>query len=211
MATEYILYETLPYRYSPTSMPVSSGSAFHPYDNFDTLTRSMRELTRSADFIARALADPKHQHADNKPSAASLHQPSDAQPSPSSQAMRILLRPSIDWKETADGFVLTAATPGLRKDELKVELLDASGAWYIEVAGETAASSETPKDDSQTAQPQDLAKLRPMYRSFSEKVRLPQGVDREAMRATYEDGLLVVTMPRVKAEAEVKRRKIDIN
>ena len=214
MATEYILYETLPYRYSPSSMPASNGSAFHPYDNFDTLTRSMRELTRSADFIARALADPKHQDTDSKQATkqpVASAQRSDAQQSPSSRALGILLRPCIDWKETTDGFVLIAATPGLRKDELKVELMDASGVWYIEVAGQTASSSEAPKDDSQTAQPQDLAKLRPRYRSFSEKVRLPQGVDREAMRATYEDGLLVVTMPRVKAEAEVKRRKIDIN
>ena len=158
--------------------------------------------------MSSALADPKHQHQDSKQPAAHL-QPSDAQQSPSSPAVDLLLRPSIDCKETADGFVLTAATPGLRKDELKVELLDASGAWYIEVAGQTAASSETPKDGSQTAQPQDLPKVRTRYRSFSEKVRLPAGVDREAMRATYEDGLLVVTMPRVKAE--MKRRKIDIN
>ena len=209
MATDYILYETLPYRYSPRTM--SSGSAFQAHDNFDTLTRSMLEVTRYADHIARALADSKHQGTDGKQSIASI-QHSDAQQSPSIQAVDVLLRPTIDWKDTTDGFVLTAATPGLRKDELKVELLDASGVWYLEVAGQTAASSEPPKDDTQTAQPQDLPKpltVRPRYRSFSEKVRLPQGVDREAMRATYEDGLLVVTMPR--AKADMKRRKIDIN
>ena len=209
MATDYILFDTLPYRYSSSSK--RSGSFFRPHDNFDTLTRSMRELTAYADYIAHALADPKYQDTDTKqPVANSQH--SDAQQSPSSQAVSLLLRPSIDWEETTGGFVMTATTPGLRKDELKVELLDASGVWYIEVAGQTAASSAAPKDDSQTAQPQDLPKpfeVRPRYRSFSEKVRLPQGVDPEAMRATYEDGLLVVTIPR--AKADTKRRKIDIN
>ena len=48
------------------------------------------------------------------------------------------------------------------------------------------------------------------YGSFCERVRLPRGVDREAMRAEYEDGLLVVTMPRAKPEGE-KRRKIAIS
>ena len=209
MATDFVLYETLPYRYVPSSQ--RSASASNPSDNFDTLTRSMRELTRYADYIANALADPKYQETDTKQPITSI-QHSDAQQSLSSPAVSLLLRPSIDWKETADGFVMTAATPGLRKDELKVELLDASGVWYIEVAGQTAASSGAPKDDTQTAQPQDLPKpfeARPRYRSFSEKVRLPQGVDREAMRATYEDGLLVVTIPR--AKADMKRRKIDIN
>ena len=42
-------------------------AAFHPHDNFDTLTRSMRELTRYADHIARALAEPGS-HSSNKPS-----------------------------------------------------------------------------------------------------------------------------------------------
>jgi HSP20 family molecular chaperone IbpA len=206
--TDFFVYETLPYRFTPRTM--STSSAFHPYDNFDTLTRSMREVTRYADYIARALADPKHQEHETKHIENTQH--SDAQQSLSNQAVGLLLRPSIDWKETTDGFVLTAATPGLRKDELKVELLETSGVWYIEVAGQTAVSSGTPKDESQAAKPEESPKpfeVRTTYRSFIEKVRLPQGVDREAMRATYEDGLLVVTMPRSKAD--MKREKIEIN
>ena len=199
------LYQTLPYLYSPRSL--RGGSAFHPYDNFDTLTRSMRELTRYADHISRALADPKYQEEYNKALDASRQQ---AQESPTSQPIDLLLRPTIHWSETTDGFVLTAATPGLRKDELKVELLEASGVWYIEVAGQTAASSETPKNTDQDTSNQPHPKVRKSYRSFCEKVRLPQGVDREAMGATYEDGLLVVRMPRAKVETS-KRHKITVN
>jgi HSP20 family molecular chaperone IbpA len=47
-----------------------------------------------------------------------------------------------------------------------------------------------------------------MYRRFSEKFQVRPGVDRGAMRATYEGGLLVVRIPR--AKADMKRRKIDI-
>ena len=200
------LYQTLPYLYSPRSM--LTGSATCPYDNFDTLTRSMRDLTSYADHISRALADPKYQQEYNKAALAASKQ--QAQESPSSRPLDLLLRPTIHWNETTDGFVLTAATPGLRKDELKVELVEASGVWYIEVAGQTAASSETPKDESQDTSNPPHPKVLRSYRSFCEKVRLPQGVDRESMRAAYEDGLLVVTMPRAKVQTS-KRHKITIN
>ncbi len=207
MATDYFLYE-IPIRSSPLGK--RSRSFIHPYDNFDSLTRSMRELTRYADHIARTLADPEYDDTSKKRSIADKQQSRTHQPA-SSQVIDHLLRPSIDWKETADAFVLTAATPGLRKDELKVELLEDAGAWYIEVAGQTAASSDAPKHDTQTTQPQPKPRdVRTTYRSFSEKVRLPPDADPEAMQATYEDGLLVVTMPRAKAET-AKRRTIAIN
>eukprot|EP00291_Cryptomonas_curvata_P010047 CAMPEP_0172191806 /NCGR_PEP_ID=MMETSP1050-20130122/23939_1 /TAXON_ID=233186 /ORGANISM="Cryptomonas curvata, Strain CCAP979/52" /LENGTH=75 /DNA_ID=CAMNT_0012866963 /DNA_START=123 /DNA_END=347 /DNA_ORIENTATION=+ len=75
----------------------------------------MRELTRYADYIAQALDDPRYQDTDTKQPLANS-QRSDAQQSLSSPAVSLLLRPSIDWRETTDGFVMTAATPGLRKD-----------------------------------------------------------------------------------------------
>ena len=116
------------------------------------------------------------------------------------------------------GFVLTAETPGLRKDELKVELVDASDHCVLEVSGQTAvkpAATDAAKDTDADANvgPTDAGKpqeLRATYRAFKERVRLPQGVDREAMRAKYEDGLLVVTIPRVKTDG-VKRRAIALN
>ena len=53
--------------------------------------------------------------------------------------------------------------------------------------------------------------LRATYRAFRERVRLPQGMDRDAMRAKYEDGLLVVTIPRAKTENDVRRKSIAIS
>jgi HSP20 family molecular chaperone IbpA len=173
---------------------------------FDTLTRSMQELTRYADHISRALAEPKHkdktaittkdQHNLTVNEAHGLHLP---------------LRPRIEWRETSDGFALTAMTPGLRKEELKVEVLDFSGESFVEVSGQSATTAASPNKDAdsanQDAKPLELCAT---YRSFSERVRLPKGVDKEAMRATYENGLLVVTIPRVKTE-NMKRQKITIN
>ena len=52
--------------------------------------------------------------------------------------------------------------------------------------------------------------LRATYCAFKERVRLPRGIDREAMLAKYEDGLLVVTMPRVKT-GSARRQAIAIS
>ena len=209
-----LVYETIPYSYSP--LILSGASPRDAYDNFDTLTRSMQDLTSYADLIARALAaDSATHHSANKtrkPSAADANSNDAKAPPATAQALGLLLRPRIDWRETADGFVLTAATPGLRKDELQVDVLDATDGSYIEIAGKTADARDSHTQADKAAGTADEAgppQLRPMYRGFSERVRLPAGVDRDAMRATYEDGLLVVTMPRKRADG-VKRLKVTI-
>ena len=213
-----LVYETIPYSYSP--LILSGASPRDAYDNFDTLTRSMQDLTSYADLIARALAaDSATHHSANKtrkPSAADANSNDAKAPPATAQALGLLLRPRIDWRETADGFVLTAATPGLRKDELQVDVLDATDGAYIEIAGKTADAHDSQGNQATDADKagdagdaQTPLQLRAMYRGFSERVRLPAGVDRDAMRATYEDGLLVVTMPRKKAD-EMKRQKITI-
>ena len=213
-----LVYQTIPCSYSP--LLLSSSSPRDAYDNFDTLTRSMQDLTSYADLIARALAaDAAHNRAADKTRKKSCPDPAsiDAKAPPAAaQALRLLLRPRIDWRETADGFVLTAATPGLRKDELQVDVLDATDGAYIEIAGKTADPQDSHGKQATDADKagdagdaQTPRQLRAMYRGFSERVRLPAGVDRDAMRATYEDGLLVVTMPRKRAD-EMKRQKITI-
>ena len=101
----------------------------------------------------------------------------------------------------------------------EVDVLDAAGESYIEVSGQTAvkpdpsSSGKDGKDqEADTANSKETVKtveLRAMYHGFSERVRLPPDVDRNAMRATYEDGLLVVTVPRKKAD-HGKRQQIAI-
>ena len=204
MSSDLLIYETVPY----------GRATFHPYDNFDTLTRSMRELTRYADHIARALVEPGSHHND-KPAIASKNDRDSNQQVAADAAetndLHLPLRPRIDWRETSDGFLLTAVTPGLRKDELKVEVLDASDGSFIEVSGQSAPTESSPTNHQATPdQPSKPLDLRATYRSFSQRVRLPEGVDREGMRAKYEDGLLVVTLPRKRTD-NVKRHTIAIN
>ena len=192
--------------------------SFGHLDSFHHLARSMRQLTNYADQIL-GLAD-----VDAEQRAISGNTSADSRKRKAAEAptahLHLPLHPRITWREDASGFLLTAETPGLRKDELKVEVLDASDHAVLEVSGETAArpaaidaAKASDADATADAGKADTGKpheVRATYRAFKERVRLPQGVDREAMRAKYEDGLLVVTMPRLQAEG-VKRRAIAIS
>ncbi len=47
------------------------------------------------------------------------------------------------------------------------------------------------------------------FGSFQRSFQLPRGVDRDGIEASFERGLLTLTLPKM-AEASVQRRKIDI-
>ena len=191
--------------------------SFGHLDSFHHLARSMRQLTNYADQILGLAGIDAEQRANNGNTSA-VSRKRKAAEAPTAH-LHLPLHPRVTWREDASGFLLTAETPGLRKDELKVEVLDASDHAVLEVSGETAArpaaidaAKASDADATADAGKADTGKpheVRATYRAFKERVRLPQGVDREAMRAKYEDGLLVVTMPRAQAEG-VKRRAIAI-
>ena len=178
-----------------------------PYDDILHLSNSMRHLTKFADRITQTLAEPSSESSDRKNVDASsskhgrlaLH----------GDNFELQLRPRIDWQETRDGFMLTAATPGLSKEDLAIDVVEADGAHHLEISGQTSSSSGGPASNSTEVSSAEASKplaLRTSYRSFSHRVRLPAGVDRESLKAKYENGLLVVTMHKTSKEAPQRQR-----
>jgi len=98
--------------------------------------------------------------------------------------------PSVDLYETTDAFVLVADLPGVKRDAVKVEVQDGylllEGNRFLE---ETEA----------------YGRFYAMERSsghFVRKMRLPESVDRENIRAEFKDGVLRVILPKVNIEDE---------
>ena len=184
------------------SAPLHRGedSAFDPYDNFNLLTKSMRQLTKFADRIASTMNDPAQESVDRKLNHSSI-ETKVGRLSYHGNNVELKLRPRIDWQETREGFVLTAATPGLRKEELAIEIIEASGVYFLEISGQSAGSS------GDSAKP---LTLRASYQNFHHKVRLPAGVDRDSLKAVYENGLLVVTIQHSEKPTS-QRHKITIS
>ncbi|KAK1304118.1 15.4 kDa class V heat shock protein [Acorus calamus] len=85
----------------------------------------------------------------------------------------------VNWSETPEFHIYTADLPGAKKEEIKVEVEDSR---YIIIRTEP---EETP----------ERAESGP--RRFKRKFRLPERVDVEGITASYEDGVLTVSVPRL--------------
>jgi HSP20 family protein len=106
-----------------------------------------------------------------------------------------LWAPPVDVEETADEIVLNAEIPGVRREDLDIELEDG----VLTIQGEK-------KDEEKQEGVQGLLYER-RWGSFTRRFTLPRAVDAANITATYENGILTVRVP--KAE-EAKGRKIEI-
>jgi HSP20 family protein len=103
--------------------------------------------------------------------------------------------PAMDLVETDDRFVLTADLPGLTEDDVKIEFEDGT----LTVSGERKAQHETKKDG--------YHRVERAFGAFSRSLTLPQGVDPEAVTASFDRGVLEISIPKPE---ERKPRRIEI-
>lgn len=124
--------------------------------------------------------------------------------------LEMRLKPSFEWKETEHGFVLTAATPGLRKEDINVEIVEApkKGGYYLIVSGESRV--EEKQGDDKT----EIMAIRTSYKKFEQRVKLPESVDKDTLTAKYDDGILQVHVAAAKKQDAIEpppeRKRITI-
>ena len=116
-------------------------------------------------------------------------------PSPSRSGALRRWMPAMDLVETEDHFVLRADLPGLSEDDIKIELEDRT----LTVSGERKAEHESTADGRY--------RVERAFGSFSRSLTLPQGVDGEAVTASFDRGVLEVSIPKPEAR---KPRRIEI-
>lgn len=104
--------------------------------------------------------------------------------------------PALDVEETADAYIVRANLPGLSQDDINVNI----HADVLTISAETA--SEARDEDSKA-----LIRER-RFGKFSRSLRFPTNVDGDAVAASYENGVLSITLP--KAE-HLKPRPIPVN
>ena len=99
----------------------------------------------------------------------------------------------IDWKETPEAHVFKADVPGLKKEEVKVEVEDGN---VLQISGERNKEQEEKND-----------KWHRVERSsgkFLRRFRLPENAKTEQISASMENGVLTVTVPK----EEVKKPEV---
>ena len=96
--------------------------------------------------------------------------------------------PSVDISETGEEYLIRAALPAVRKEDVKVTVDDG----MLTLSGERRQ-----KEDQQQ---EKFHKVETFYGAFSRSFALPETVDEAAIRAESKDGVLTIHVPKAKVE-----------
>jgi HSP20 family protein len=105
--------------------------------------------------------------------------------------------PQVETFRRGDNLVIRADLPGLKKDDVKVEIEDG----ILAISGERREENEEDRDDYYRSER--------TYGQFYRAIPLPEGVDENKCDASFKDGVLEVTIPAPKRE-ERKARTIKV-
>lgn len=104
--------------------------------------------------------------------------------------------PALDLSETPDAFVVEAAVPGLKPEDLNVTFENN----VLSISGTVRQNNESKE--------RNFHRVERRFGSFQRSITLPNTVKADAISASLEHGVLHLNVP--KAE-EVKPRRITIN
>jgi HSP20 family protein len=102
--------------------------------------------------------------------------------------------PALDLYESGDHFVAVVELPGMRKEDIDISLHDGA----LTISGERKRES----NNGETAQ-----RTERYVGTFRRSITLPTRVDAGKVSATYQDGILKVTLPKAE-EAKPKQIKV---
>jgi HSP20 family protein len=115
--------------------------------------------------------------------------------------MRGMEMPSVDVQEHENSVIVTADMPGLDKDDIKLDVRDNN---VLEISGHRKYGKEEKEKEK------GFVRHERGYKGYYRAISLPTEVDLGKASATYNNGVLTVTLP-AKEKREEKRSRIPIN
>jgi HSP20 family protein len=107
------------------------------------------------------------------------------------------ISPSVDIFEEGNEVILKADLPGIKKQDIKIDLAEN----VLTITGE--------KERKEKIEREDYFRTERSFGKFCRRFELPGDLDTDMIKAHYEDGILEVRIPKTK-EAERKHKKISI-
>lgn len=100
--------------------------------------------------------------------------------------------PSVDISETEKEFEVSVALPGMKKEDINVDLENGR----LSISGERKFENEENN--------KNYHRVESGFGSFSRSFQLPDTIDEDSIAAKYEDGVLNITIE--KSEEKVKKQ-----
>ncbi|KAE8648013.1 17.3 kDa class I heat shock protein [Cucumis sativus] len=105
----------------------------------------------------------------------------------------------IDWKETPQAHIFTADLPGINKQEVKVEVQEGR---VLQISGERSKEQEEKNDK--------WHRIERSSGQFVRRFRLPENAKVDEVKASMENGVLTVTVPKVEEKKPEIIKSIEI-
>ncbi|HXA09652.1 MAG TPA: Hsp20/alpha crystallin family protein [Chthoniobacterales bacterium] len=102
--------------------------------------------------------------------------------------------PALDLHQNNDNVVAIVELPGMRKEDIDISLHDG----MLTIAGERQSSTSDGENAERTER---------FSGKFRRSITLPTRVDAGKVTASYKDGILTVTLPKVE---EAKPKKVEV-
>ena len=112
------------------------------------------------------------------------------------EAASSMWAPRVDLTESDDAYTVEVDVPGVNRDDININFHDQT----LTISGER-------KSEQKESGKGEYVRIERQYGSFYRSFTLPRTVDSNNIEASYDNGVLVITVP--KAE-ESKPRKIDV-
>ncbi|KAI4352798.1 hypothetical protein L6164_007017 [Bauhinia variegata] len=106
----------------------------------------------------------------------------------------------VDWRETDTAHIFRADLPGVKKEDLKVQVEDDN---VLQISGERVKEQEDQNDK--------WHRVERRRGSFSRRFRLPENANMDEIVCTLVDGVLTVTVPKKETQPETQNvRQINV-
>ena len=107
--------------------------------------------------------------------------------------------PAANIKEGENEFTIDLAVPGMSKKDFHID---------VENGAITISSEKEEKSEEKT---DDYTRKEFSYSTFSRSFRLPESVNEDKIKAQYDNGVLIVTLPKKEeAKAQISRKEIKV-
>jgi len=105
--------------------------------------------------------------------------------------------PSVDVKENDNAITVHAELPGMKKDDINITVENGQ----LSISGERSQQKEEENEK--------FRRVERSYGSFRRSFTLPENVKEENIKASYNDGILTVELPKT-AERKPETKKITV-